>query len=75
MKLRLSPHKARPIASSEAAWWYEDRKSISVYIARDGHTHACRINRAQLKSWLDKVTPASAVKARSVRTQPKRSVR
>lgn len=55
--LNLSPHQAEPIDGSDDAWWYEGLTGISVYILSDGRAHACRIKVAQLREWLEKVSP------------------
>lgn len=56
-KLNLSPHKAKPVNSSTEAWWYENAKSISVYIVVGGKTACCEIPRHTLAQWLKKVAP------------------
>ena len=57
MTLRRSAQKARPHKNhGDAAWWYENAKSIDVYI-RDkaaGKTLVARINRQLLKDWLER---------------------
>ena len=52
-KISSSPHKARPHHGDEA-WWYENNKSIDVYIRNGNGTLGVRIRRADLKRWLDK---------------------
>jgi hypothetical protein len=55
--LSLSPHQAKPHDDSTEAWWYENAKSITVYIVGpDGRTASCSISRRYLAPWLAKTT-------------------
>lgn len=60
MKLDRKPH---PIGNTEAnveGWWYENAKSIDVYL-RDrvgGRTLKGRIRRAALEAWLQRSRPS-----------------
>lgn len=45
--------KARREHNADLAWFYENPRSIEVYIRKAGQlTVACRITRAQLADWL-----------------------
>jgi hypothetical protein len=58
-KLKREPHKAEPRLCAKEAWWYEDGKSILVYIAPDsplanGGAISCRIQRRHLLDWIER---------------------
>lgn len=58
MKLSRQPHKAKAHGSKDTkreAWWYENAKSIDVYVydpTVQGGSRSCRIRRAELEDWL-----------------------
>ena len=58
MKIKRGPQKATRCANAheliEQAWFYENAKSIDVYISRARGENAvvCRISRAKLLDWI-----------------------
>jgi len=57
VKLSRKPHRVHPHRNhGDEAWWYENAKSIDVYIrdSRIPTTLAVRIPRKTLKAWLEK---------------------
>jgi hypothetical protein len=53
--MRLAPHKASPIGkSTREAWWYEDKRSIAVYLYDGEKVLSCKINAKAIEKWLER---------------------
>jgi|GEM_PF-7095847 len=61
MKRKLTPNQCATLRNGPGsdAWWYENAKSIDVYIYKPGHgTMRCRIKRSQLEVYMTRTKPS-----------------
>lgn len=56
---KLNPIKATPYSAySREAWWYENTRSVSVFVqGDDNRVYACKIQRAKLADWVKRTEP------------------
>jgi hypothetical protein len=60
MRTKLNSRPAKTARKHDAAWWYENARSIDVYIYVGGSgedAKSCRISRADLLDWIRRTSP------------------